>query len=113
MNIKQAIAKVVERENLSEAEMTLVFGEIMSGGASKSHAIEVLCNHYGVSPAEAVAFGDGPNDIDMLAAVAQSYAMANAEEEVKRAAAHTISWSNVESGVARALAQLVLGTDSL
>ena len=34
MNIKQAIAKVVERENLSEAEMTLVFGEIMSGGAT-------------------------------------------------------------------------------
>ena len=34
MNIRQAIAKVVERENLSEAEMTLVFGEIMSGGAT-------------------------------------------------------------------------------
>lgn len=87
--------------------------EIMSGGASKSHAIEVLCNHYGVSSAEAVAFGDGPNDIDMLSAVSQSYAMANAEDEVKLAASHTIAWSNVESGVARALAQLVLGTTSL
>ena len=34
MNIKQAIAKVVERENLSEAEMTTVFGDIMSGETS-------------------------------------------------------------------------------
>ena len=44
MNIQQAIAKVVERENLSEAEMTPVFGEIMSGAADVPEA-------QGVNPA--------------------------------------------------------------
>lgn len=82
--------------------------EVMSGQASKSHAIEVLCKAYGVSSRDAVAFGDGPNDIDMLVAVERSYAMANAEDEVKRAAAHTIAWTNEECGVARTLEELVL-----
>jgi hydroxymethylpyrimidine pyrophosphatase-like HAD family hydrolase len=34
--------------------------------------------------------------------------MANAEEEVKRAAWAVVPWTNVESGVARMLEQLVL-----
>lgn len=82
--------------------------EIMNRDATKSHAVEVLCAHYGVNRADAVAFGDGPNDIDMLDAVDQSYAMANAEDEVKDAATHVCRWSNVECGVARTLEQLVL-----
>lgn len=81
--------------------------EVMTGAASKSHAVEVLCAHYGVDRAAAVAFGDGPNDIDMLDAVDRSFAMANAEESVKRAAFETIPWTNEECGVARMLAQLV------
>lgn len=81
--------------------------EVMSGEASKSHAIEVLCAHYGVDRSAAVAFGDGPNDMDMLMAVDRSFAMANAEESVKQAASEVIPWSNVECGVARMLAQLL------
>lgn len=82
--------------------------EIMSKQATKSHAVEVLCRHFGLDRADAVAFGDGPNDIDMLDAVDESYAMANAEPEVKAAAAHVCAWSNVEAGVARTLERLVL-----
>lgn len=81
--------------------------EVMAKGVSKSHAVELLCQHFGVSRDEAVAFGDGPNDLDMLGAVGQSYAMSHAEEAVKRAATHVCEWSNVESGVARTLARLV------
>lgn len=81
--------------------------EVMSGAASKSHAVEVLCARYGVDRSQAVAFGDGPNDIDMLRAVDQSYAMANAEDEVKAAVAHVLPWTNEECGVARMLGQLL------
>lgn len=81
--------------------------EVMSAGASKSHAVEVLCARYGVDRSQALAFGDGPNDIDMLSAVDQSYAMANAEDEVKAAVSHVLPWSNVECGVARMLGQLL------
>lgn len=81
--------------------------EVMSGEASKSHAIEVLCKHYGVNRSQAIAFGDGPNDIDMLVAVDNSYAMANGEAMVKEAATDVLPWTNEECGVARMLAELL------
>ena len=81
--------------------------EVMVREASKKAAVRAICAHYGVNTAEAVAFGDGPNDIDMLSAVANSYAMANAEEAVKEAATHVLAWTNEQCGVARMLAQLL------
>lgn len=94
--------------NLNVVRSNDILCEIMAKEASKSHAVEVLCQHFGLSRADAVAFGDGPNDIDMLDAVDESYAMANAEPEVKAAATHVCPRSNVECGVARTLEQLVL-----
>lgn len=82
--------------------------EVMSGEATKSNAVRLLCEHYGVSTADAVAFGDGPNDIDMLQAAGTSFAMANAESTVKDAATRVIAWSNEQCGVARMLEQLML-----
>ncbi len=81
--------------------------EIMSGKASKAEGVQVVCRHFGVDPSEAVAFGDGRNDIDMLAAVPESYAMANAPDEVKQAAAHVTRFSNAENGLARTLEELL------
>jgi len=83
--------------------------EIMSKEARKSDAVRFVCAHFGIDPAEAVAFGDGPNDLDMLMAVERSYAMSNGEEAVKAAAAHVTSWSNVECGVTRTLDELLSG----
>ena len=82
--------------------------EVMSGEASKSNAVRLLCEHYGVSTEEAIAFGDGPNDIDMLQAAGTSFAMANAESTVKDAATQVIEWTNEQCGVARMLEQLIL-----
>lgn len=81
--------------------------EVMTREASKSNAVHIVCDHYGIDAADAVAFGDGPNDIDMLTAVAHSYAMANAEPAVKEAATHTLPWTNEECGVARMLERIV------
>jgi hypothetical protein len=108
--IVEAQRVVSERyPHLNVVRSSDILCEVMSSAASKSHAIEVLCAHYGVSSADAVAFGDGPNDMDMLDAVECSFAMANAEEEVKRAASQVIPWTNEECGVARMLEQLMLG----
>lgn len=82
--------------------------EVMSGEATKSNAVRLLCEHYGFGTDDAVAFGDGPNDIDMLQAVGHSYAMANAEATVKAAATEVIAWTNEQCGVARMLEQLLL-----
>lgn len=102
---QQVVSETHPHLNAVRSNETLC--EVMSGQASKSQAIQVLCERYGVDRSEAVAFGDGPNDIDMLAAVDRSFAMANAEQEVKRAASQVIPWANVESGVARMLGQLL------
>lgn len=91
---------------LTVARSNATLCEVMSGKASKSNAVRILCERYGVSPNHAAAFGDGPNDMDMLAAVVHSYAMANGEELVKRSASQVLPWTNVECGVARMLEEL-------
>lgn len=107
-SIARAQRVVAERfAHLTAVRSSDILCEVMSAQASKSHAIEVLCERYGADRAQAVSFGDGPNDIDMLQAVPRSFAMANAEDIVKRAASQTIPWTNEESGVARMLELLV------
>ena len=88
---------------LNVVRSSAILCEVMSYEADKGNAVRLLCDHYGVDPADAIAFGDGPNDIDMLRAVGTSFAMANAEDSVKTVATHVLPWSNVECGVAQQL----------
>ena len=56
----------------------------VSGG--KGVGIRKMLEYYGLTPAEAIAFGDGNNDIEMLQAVGTGVAMANASEQLKAVA---------------------------
>ena len=80
--------------------------EIGAGGVSKGAGVRLVCEHLGVDPADCAGFGDGLNDLDLMAAVGTSVAMANAEEAVKARATHVTRWSNVEMGVSRTLEAL-------
>ena len=51
---------------------------------SKATAIEVILDKLGLKPENAVAFGDGLNDIEMLQTVGCGVAMGNAHEELKK-----------------------------
>lgn len=55
---------------------------------------------------ETMAFGDNHNDIGMLLNAGESYAVANAREEVKQAARH-LAGRNVEDGVLKVLETLL------
>ena len=55
----------------------------------------------GLSCAQAVAFGDNHNDVEMITSVGLGVAMANAKLAVKQAADVTLEWSNADEGVAR------------
>ena len=70
--------------------------EITDKRASKSQAIHILCEEWGISPAEILSFGDNYNDIDMLRAAGHSVAMGNAPEEVKAAASELTADSDNE-----------------
>jgi Cof subfamily protein (haloacid dehalogenase superfamily) len=106
LQAEQTLSAMYPELNVVRSNETLC--EVMSKQASKRRAVELLCSHYGASREGAVAFGDGPNDRDMLEAVDNSYAMTNAEDVVKRAAAYVLPWSNEECGVTRQLELLGL-----
>ncbi|WP_286981850.1 HAD family hydrolase [Corynebacterium flavescens] len=76
--------------------------EVASAGVTKAHGVQWLAQHHGIDRAETIAFGDMPNDIEMLRWVGWGYAMANAAPAVKEAA-DEIALSNRESGVGRVL----------
>lgn len=71
--------------------------EIMPLEASKANAIKQLQKLLGCD--RVVAFGDGRNDIDMFELADESYAVQNADEQLKKYATSVIS-SNDEDGVA-------------
>ncbi|WP_019121272.1 Cof-type HAD-IIB family hydrolase [Brevibacillus massiliensis] len=57
--------------------------DVLPAQGSKAKGIEALLDHLGLSAADAVAFGDGLNDREMLNFVGMGIAMGNAHEEVK------------------------------
>ena len=60
--------------------------DIIPKEGGKGAAIEQVLAHYKFSKEEAIAFGDGENDMDMLLSVGKGIAMGNASEKVKEIA---------------------------
>ena len=71
----------------------------------KASGLKRLVERWEISPSECAAFGDGGNDIEMLQYCGESYAMANAPQEVKNAAKY-ICPSNNDDGVLNALEEI-------
>jgi hydroxymethylpyrimidine pyrophosphatase-like HAD family hydrolase len=79
--------------------------EISATGVTKATALARIADELGVLAAEAVAFGDMPNDLPMLAWAGTSYAMANGHPDVRAAADH-VAPANDDDGVAGVLVGL-------
>lgn len=74
--------------------------------AGKGTAIEAVCKKYGIKKEEVMSFGDSQNDIDMLLASGESYAMETAKEEIKKAAKYTSpNWEH--NGVAETIKKVL------
>ena len=61
-------------------------GEICCKGINKSYGMEKYLEYVGLTRKDAIAFGDGPNDLDMLSFAETGVAMGNGLEEVKKLA---------------------------
>ena len=72
--------------------------DIIPAGGGKGNGIHKVLEYYHFTPEEAIAFGDGTNDIEMLEAVGTGVAMGNATDNVK-AIADDICLSVSEDGV--------------
>lgn len=62
--------------------------DIVNPGADKGSALKKLMKELELSKEEVMAFGDNINDLGMLEAAGESYAIGSARQEVKDAAKH-------------------------
>ena len=82
------------------------FLEVMPKGINKGIGLEIICADIGISPSEAIAFGDSFNDIPMIQKAGMGVAMGNAEEALK-AAADMVTDDCDHDGIAAALSKLL------
>ncbi len=79
--------------------------DILPKGGSKAAGIEKVLERMGLTLEDAIAFGDGMNDIEMLQAVGTGVAMGNGHERVKAVATHIAEHVD-EDGLAKIMRQL-------
>ena len=78
------------------------FMDLNVRGVDKSLGIQQVMNYYGLTMAEAMAFGDGGNDVSLVRDVALGVAMGNACQPLKDVADYVTSGVD-EDGISRAL----------
>jgi len=103
------IIRTIAELGLSGFEVThsgAPFVEVMAEGVSKASGLVQLCAKLDIAQADTVAFGDGLNDLEMLAWAGRGVAVANALPEVL-AVADEVTASNQDHGVARVIERLL------
>lgn len=81
--------------------------EVMAGGVSKGAALERVCERKGLDLSDVIAFGDGPNDLEMLRTAGSGVLMGNAVSQLKNALPeHRVIGRNDDEAVARYLEEL-------
>jgi Cof subfamily protein (haloacid dehalogenase superfamily) len=73
--------------------------EVMAPNVSKASALQWICDRECISSARVLAFGDMPNDAEMLGWAGHGVAMGNAHDSIKSLANH-VTLSNDDHGVA-------------
>lgn len=106
-NELEALNAKIKDNNLNIYFSKPTYLEMMPSNASKTSAIEVLCEKYGIQRSEVIAIGDNYNDINMIEFAGLGIAMGNAPDDVKQHADH-ITLSNDEDGVAEAIKKYIL-----
>ena len=80
--------------------------DITTSSANKGEAIRHLQDHFGITPAQTMVFGDFLNDIEMMDAAEYSFAMDNAHPELRRRARY-VAPPNHENGVVRTISSVL------
>ena len=78
--------------------------EVSAPGINKAAGVSIVAADLGIDPQDVIAFGDMPNDIEMLAWAGTGVAMGNAAPTVHDAADATTA-SNDDFGLARVIEQ--------
>jgi hydroxymethylpyrimidine pyrophosphatase-like HAD family hydrolase len=102
-----ALARAVVGESVATLTHSSIDGllEISALGVTKASTLAGLLDDRGLGAADVVAFGDMPNDIELLSWAGLGVAVANAHADVL-AVADEITASNNDDGVAVVLERL-------
>lgn len=101
----QVIAAIGEHATVARSQPYYL--DITAPAANKGEGIAAIARAAGVSLAQTAAIGDMANDLPMFARAGLAIAMGQAPEAV-RAAAHVVTASNDDDGVALAIDRYVL-----
>jgi len=97
------------KEKLEEDYMTMrnetYALEILKKSSGKANSLKKLCEFLDIDLANVAYFGDGANDVEAIKIAGLGIAMANANEETKKAADYVTS-SNDDAGLAEFLEKL-------
>ncbi|WP_165452208.1 Cof-type HAD-IIB family hydrolase [Paenibacillus thalictri] len=85
--------------------------DINPGGMNKAVGLQKLCEHLNIEAAEAAAFGDGLNDMEMIEAVGMGIAMGNAGDGLKQKA-RFVTKSLHEDGISYAVEKWIFAAGS-
>ncbi|MED4599841.1 Cof-type HAD-IIB family hydrolase [Paenibacillus validus] len=81
--------------------------DLNPSGMNKAIGLRMLMDHLAIAPEETAAFGDGLNDLEMIASVGMGIAMGNACEELKERA-RFVTKPLHEDGIAYAVEKWIL-----
>ena len=75
--------------------------EVMEANTNKGAAVDAVLEKMGLTNEQAIAFGDGMNDVEMLRSVAKPILMANSQQDLLNALPNAeVTKSSKEHGVA-------------
>ena len=77
----------IVRRNLDDMDITIAYSETTSieispNGISKASGLKKLCSYLSIPISQAIAVGDGDNDLEILKAAGLSIAMGNSKQTV-------------------------------
>ncbi len=105
--VREMLAPAFTVEPVSFDQPLDTNGEVTQTGINKAFGIQKLLDHFGAGPEDVYAFGDGPNDLDMLSFAGTGVAMGNAWDVVKETA-DMVTDPIYEDGIYNALKKLNL-----
>lgn len=104
--IAGSVQQVVGARALVTHSIDESFLELSHPDAHKAATVERLLVAHGVAPAEVVAFGDMPNDLELIRWAGLGVAVANAHP-LLREAADEVTASNDDDGVAQVIERIL------
>lgn len=99
---------VGDQLTLTHASVSQSYGmiELTAAGVSKATTLAILCTALGIDAADVVAFGDMPNDADMLTWAGRGYVVANGHRSMKTCGFTEVA-ANADDGVGQTVLDLL------